>query len=471
MSENSNSNQEGSSRRTFLKATSALVGGAALGANARIARSAHINGSDEIKVALIGCGGRGTGAAVQALATKGKVTLWAAADAFDSCLQAGLNSIKEQVKRGQLGDEPTLKELLKDASVNVPKERQFVGLDAYRQAIESGADVVILATPPHFRPIHFEAAVNAGRHIFAEKPIAVDGPGVRRFMAANEVAKKKDLMVAIGLQRRHDARYIESMKKIHDGAIGDILFTRVYWNSGGLWVRTRAQFAATNGHEPSEMEYQVNNWYYFTWLGGDHIVEQHIHNLDVGNWIKGDKHPVEAQGMGGRQVRTGKEYGQIFDHHFVEYTYADGTKMYSQCRHQDGTAGECREHAHGTKGTLDIDDGAIGGQITMRDKSHNWRSKGKKVDNHHQEHHDLFAALRDGRTYNEGDYGARSTMTAILGRMATYSGKIVKWDDALHKGIDLSPASYDFAATPPVLADKNGYYPAAVPGVTEVIKG
>jgi len=185
--------------------------------------------------------------------------------------------------------------------------------------------------------------------------------------------------------------------------------------------------------------------------------------------MKGDKHPVEAQGMGGRQVRTGKEYGQIFDHHFVEYTYDDGSKMYSQCRHQDGTASECREHAHGTKGTLDIDDGTIGGQMKFTDGK-KWRSPGKKLDNHHQEHHDLFAALRDGRTYNEGDYGAQSTMTAILGRMATYSGKIVKWDEALKMGIDLSPTSYDFAATPPVLPNKDGAYPVAIPGKTEVIK-
>jgi predicted dehydrogenase len=434
-----------------------------LGANAQIARSSHPGGSDEIKVALIGAGGRGIGAATQALATKGKVTLWAVADAFESNVKHGLKTIKRDVDRGQRDSDP----LYKDASINCPPERQFVGLDAYRQAIESGADVIILATPPGFRPVHFEAAVQAGKHIFAEKPIAVDGPGVRRFMAANEEAKKKNLLVAIGLQRRHDPRYIETMKKIHDGALGEILFTRVYWNSGPLWVRTRADFVNNHGHEPTEMEYQVNNWYYFPWLSGDHIVEQHIHNMDVGNWIRGDKHPVEAQGMGGRQVRTGKEYGQIFDHHFVEFTYADGTKMYSQCRHMDGCSGEVREHAHGTKGTLDIDDGSVGGEITGAGGT--WRSKGKKVDNHHQEHHDLFAALRDGRTYNEGDYGADATMTAVLGRMATYSGKIVKWDDALQKGIDLAPQKYDFAATPPVVPDANGNYPAIVPGKTEVI--
>jgi predicted dehydrogenase len=215
------------------------------------------------------------------------------------------------------------------------------------------------------------------------------------------------------------------------------------------------------------MEYQMRNWYYFNWICGDHIVEQHIHNMDVGNWIRGDIHPTEAQGMGGRQVRTGKEYGQIFDHHFVEFTYADGTKMYSQCRHIDGCADEVREHAHGSKGTLDIDDSA-GSLVTTAEGK--WKSKAKKVDNHHQEHHDMFAALRRGEIYNECDYGAKSTFTAILGRMATYSGKIVRWDEALRDGEDLSPASYDFAATPPVVPDANGYYPVPMPGKTDVMK-
>jgi predicted dehydrogenase len=280
-------------------------------------------------------------------------------------------------------------------------------------------------------------------------------------LATNEKAKKKDLMVAVGLQRRHDQRYVETIKRIHDGAIGELVNTRVYWNGGGLWVRPRTP-------EQTEMEYQMRNWYYFTWLCGDHIVEQHIHNLDVGNWLHG-AHPVQAQGMGGRQVRTGKEYGEIFDHHAVEYTFADGTKMFSQCRHMEGCDSEVREHAHGTKGTLDIDDGANGGIITTKDGT--WSSKAKKVDNHHQEHHDLFAALRDGRIYNEVQYGAESTLTSILGRMATYSGQTVKWDDALARGIDLSPQSYDFTATPPVVPGKDGFYPVPVPGKFAVLKG
>jgi predicted dehydrogenase len=363
--------------------------------------------------------------------------------------------VQSQIDRGKRDGDP----LFQDSKIDCPKERQFVGFDAYKRAIESGADLILIATPPGFRPMQFEAAVEAGKHIFMEKPLGVDAPGIRRVMAANEQAKKKNLMVAVGLQRRHDPRYIETMKRIHDGAIGDVMFTRVYWNSGGLWVRPRQP-------QQTEMEYQMRNWYYFNWICGDHIVEQHIHNLDVGNWIRGDIHPTEAQGMGGRQVRTGKEYGQIFDHHFVEFTYPDGTKMYSQCRHIDGCANEVREHAHGIKGTLDIDDG-VGSLVTT--PVGKWKSNAKKVDNHHQEHHDMFAALRRGEIYNECDYGVKASFTSILGRMATYSGKIVRWDEALRDGEDLSPATYDFGATPPVVPDENGFYPVPVPGKTEVL--
>jgi predicted dehydrogenase len=444
-----------SSRREFLTKTSAIVGGAIVGANATIARSANVAGSDEIKVALVGCGGRGTGAATQALATKGKVTLWAMADAFADRIDSCYEQVQKQVERGRRdGDE-----LFNDSNIDVPEDRRFVGFDAYKQAIDSGADLVILATPPGFRPIHFEAAVQAGKHIFMEKPVAVDAPGVRRVLAANADAKSKNLMVAVGLQRRHDPRYIEAVKRLQDGAIGDIVCTRVYWNGGGLWMYPRKP-------EYTEMEYQMRNWYYYVWLCGDHIVEQHIHNIDVGNWLRGMT-PVSAHGLGGRQVRTGKEYGQIFDHHAVEFTYKDGTKMFSQCCHINGSWSSVSEHAHGTKGTADLDDGR--GPV-IHGPDGRWRSDARKVDNHHQEHHDMFAALRRGEIYNEGDYGAESTMTAILGRMATYSGEVVRWDEALKSGADLSPAAYDFAATPPVVPDSDGYYPVPVPGKTNPLK-
>ncbi len=451
MSHSSGDLFNGSSRRDFIKKTSALfAAGTLLGTNARVAKSANVAGSEEIKIALVGCGGRGNAAALQALETKGPVTLWAVADAFEKNAQGGLKRIQGEVARRQ--KEPD--SLMVDSKVDVPPERQFAGFDAYQKAIDSGADLVILATPPGFRPIHFEAAVKAGKHIFTEKPVAVDAPGVRRFLAANEEAKKKNLMVAVGLQRHHDPRYVETIKRLQDGAIGDIVLTRVYWNSGPLWVRNR---------EPgqTEMEYQVNNWYYFNWLCGDHIVEQHIHNLDVSNWLRGT-HPSEANGMGGRQVRTGKDTGQIYDHHFVEFTYPDGTKMLSQCRHMDGCFNDVAEHAHGSKGTADISGFTISGA------NGNWKSKGKSLDAHHQEHHDLFAALRRGEIYNEGEYGAHSTMTSIFGRMATYSGKKLTWDEAFNSTLDLSPAKYDFSADPPVMPNSDGYYPVAVPGKTEL---
>jgi predicted dehydrogenase len=445
------------SRRQFVKGASALVAGAGLlGVNQQIARSAHVSGSDEIKIGLIGCGGRGRGAASQALETKGKVTLWAVCDAFADNMSDALNGLKNEVAE-KAKDKDSL---FYESRVDVPSERQFVGFDGYQKLIDSGVDLVILATTPHFRPIHFEAAVKAGKHIFMEKPVATDAVGVRRILAANEEAKAKNLMVAVGLQRRHDPRYIEAVKRLQDGAIGDILFTRVYWNGTSPWIRPRKP-------EYTEMEYQMRNWYYFTWLCGDHIVEQHIHNLDVGNWIRGMT-PSEANGMGGRQVRTGKECGQIFDHHFVEYTYPDGTKMYAQCRHQEGTFMSVTEHAHGKKGTADLDD-RDGPEIIAGDDK--WRSNAPKVNGWHQEHKDLFAALRKGDIYNEAEYGAHSTMTAILGRMATYSGKKIKWDEALNSTLDLSPKKYDFAADPPVMPDKDGYYPVPMPGKTEVLKG
>jgi myo-inositol 2-dehydrogenase/D-chiro-inositol 1-dehydrogenase len=442
------------SRRQFIKGASAVAaGGALFSLSPQLARSAYLSGSDEIKIGLIGCGGRGRGAAAQALETEGKVTLWSVCDAFEDNMKNTLEGLKGDVLKGQSDNNP----LFKDSTIDVPEDRQFVGFDGFQKVIDSGIDLVILATTPHFRPQHFEAAVKAGKHVFMEKPVATDAPGVRRILAANEEAKLKNLMVAVGLQRHHEPQYIETIKRLQDGAIGDIFETRVYWNGGGLWVRNRTP-------EQTEMEYQMRNWYYFNWLCGDHIVEQHIHNLDVSNWLRGMT-PIEANGMGGRQVRTGKEYGQIFDHHFDEFTYPDGTKMYSQCRHIEGCWPEVGEHCSGTKGTADI------GRSMIRAKGEKpWKSKQRPVNGHHNEHIDMFAALRRGEVYNEGENGALSTMTAIMGRMATYSGKIIKWDEALNSTLDLSPKNYAFDADPPVMPDKDGFYPVPVPGKTEVLK-
>ena len=428
------------SRRDFIKKSSLLVAGGAVTGNLSVARGAHAFGDDTIKIGLIGCGGRGTGAASQAMNTAGPTQLIAMADAFEDRLQASLRGLKSQ--HGE--------------KVEVPKDRQFTGFDGYQKVLECDIDLVIMATPPGFRPLHFEAAVEANKHIFMEKPVAADAPGVRRVLAANAVAREKNLAVAVGLQRHHETAYRETIARLQDGAIGDINLTRVYWNGGGVWVRPRQK-------GQSELEYQMRNWYYFNWLCGDHIVEQHIHNLDVTNWLK-DAYPVVAQGQGGRQVRTGIDHGEIYDHHFVEFTYADGSKMFSQCRHIRNCWNSVSEHAHGSRGTADIS----GAKIFDGDGKRVWAFGKGGRGGHQQEHHDLFAQLRRGELPNEGDYGAKSTMTAILGRLATYSGKSLRWDDAINSKIAL--ADYDslasLADSAPIQPAADGRYPIPTPGKT-----
>lgn len=430
-----------STRRDFLK-TSA-VSGAALAGGLNIARSAHADGNETIKIALVGCGGRGAGAAVNALRANTTVKLTAMADAFPDSLERSLKAIKSRFK-----DQPE--------RIDVPDERKFVGLDAYRKAIGSGVDLVLLCTPPGFRPAQFEAAVNAGKHVFMEKPLATDAPGVRRIMAANEEAKRKKLAVAVGHHLRHETKHREIVGRIHDGAIGKLTFLRVYFNSNGVWVRPRRP-------DQTEMQYQVRNWYYFNWLSGDHIVEQHVHDIDIGNWIaKG--HPVEAQGMGGRQVRVGKDVGEIFDHHAVEFTFADGLKMFSQCRHIPGCWQSFSQHAHGTAGRADIQGHGSSVLLAVGKGPMRWR---RGPDGHQVEMDDLIAAILAGQPYNEADWAAESTMTAILGRMATYSGKIVTWNDAINSQLELGPKELDWNVQPPVKPGPDGCYACAIPGVTK----
>jgi predicted dehydrogenase len=424
------SNTSKRSRRTFLKTSAAAVAGTALAGS--ITRTAHATGSDEIKIALVGCGGRGAGAAANIMNTKGNVKLVAMADAFRNKVDAKLKPLTETY-----GDK-----------VAVTEDNIFVGLDAYKKAIDSDCDLVVIATPPGFRPQQFEYAVSKNKHVFMEKPVATDAPGVRRVLAAVEESKKKNLMVGVGLQRRHEPRYMETVKAIQDGKIGELILTRVYWNGGRIWYRGRVE-------NQTEMEFQCNNWYHFIWLSGDQICEQHIHNLDVGCWVKG-AYPVKANGMGGgeRRLDGDRTKSQIFDHTFCEYTFADGTKMYSQGRHLTGqnVFGSVSEAVHGTKGEADPN-----GQF----------SDAKRVSGHQQEQHDLIEALMRGDIYNEGDYGARSTFTAILGREACYSGRELNWDDLLANGRDYSPGidQYTLQSTPPAAKGANGKYYAPLPGI------
>jgi predicted dehydrogenase len=433
--------QTPSSRREFLQTSTAALSAAAI-AQLSLSSGVYAAGDDVIKVGLIGCGGRGTGAAGQALSTEGNVKLVAMGDAFGDSLNASLNNLK----RGHAD------------RVSVDDDHKFVGFDAYKKVIDSDVDLVILATPPGFRPTHFEYAVSKGKHVFMEKPVAVDAPGVRKVLESVKIAKDKNLKVGVGLQRHHQEGYLETIKRIHDGAIGDVIAMRCYWNNPGVWEpRLKREDAQ------SEMQYQMKNWYYYLWLCGDHICEQHIHNLDVCNWVK-QGHPVMARGMGGRQVRVDKRYGEIYDHFAVEFQYADGSWVFSQCRHQPNVWNSVSEHAHGTKGYCDIS----GHTITAGGETWKFRSekRTKRSDPYQVEHDDLFAAIRNNTPYNEGENGANSTLTSILGRMVVYSGKEVSWEQALNSDIDTMPKELSWDASPPTKPNANGEYPIPTPGVT-----
>lgn len=442
------------SRRKFVKGSAAVVGSLMASSVPRMA-SAYYDVRDEIRIGLIGCGGRGTGAAVQALSSGQNVKLVAMADAFADQIEDSYGNITNP-------DADHAEAV--SGRVDVPPEHRFSGFDAYKSLIPL-VDVVVIATPPGFRPIHFEAAVAADKHVFMEKPVATDAAGVRRVLAAAERAKAKKLNVVVGLQRHYEARYRTWVERMHHGMIGDIVMARVYWNSGGVWVRDRKSLEEKAGRPLTEMEYQMRNWYYFNWLCGDHIVEQHIHNLDVGNWVKQGV-PVSAQGQGGRLVRTGPDHGEIFDHHYVEYEYADGSRMISQCRHMPDTTYSVTEAFHGTNGTAPRP-----GVLVSSSGYSLYDHDGKNDRNPYQvEHDELFSAIAAGEyKYADADNGAHATMTAILGRMATYSGKKLTWDEALASERSIMPERYAFDATPPVVPDASGHYPVPVPGQTEVL--
>ena len=348
--------------------------------------------------------------------------------------------------------------LLKDkheGQVDVPDDRVFTGWDAYKHAIKE-ADVVLCATPPGFRPQHFEEVIRQGKHAFIEKPVATDVAGVKRVLAAGEEAKKKRLNVCVGLQRRYQPSYMEMVKRIHDGAIGDVRYLRVFWNA-----QARAGLERNEGE--SELSYQMRNWYFFTWLSGDHILEQHVHNLDVAHWIMGAM-PVKAQGLGGRQVRKAKINGQIFDHHFVEFEYENGAHLFSQC-HQ--MAGKCyrtvSEHAHGTKGEAHMTDHQ---RFELNGKVLGDRRAASSEDGHQLEHFAFFENIRTGKVRNDAEYGANSTLMGIMGRMATYTGQTITREQALNSKEVLVPDIANCDAQPPVKPDADGWYPGAMPGIT-----
>jgi myo-inositol 2-dehydrogenase / D-chiro-inositol 1-dehydrogenase len=437
---NSLSHAPRQSRRSFLKTSTVAASGVAL-SQLPIEHFAHAAGSDTLKLALVGCGGRGAGAANQNLNVSKGNKLVAMADIAPDRLEKSLEVLKKQ----------------HPDQVDVTRANQFIGFEAYQAAIAL-ADLVLIASPQGFHPYHLADAVRQGKHIFVEKPLAVDAPGVRKVLAVAEEAKQKNLKVGVGLQRHHQPAYQDTVKRLHDGAVGDITSMTCYWLGN---AREGLERLPGEG----ELQYQLRNWYYFTWISGDHIVDQHIHNLDIINWIKRD-HPISAQGMGGRQVRNNKKlHGHIFDHHFVEFTYADGSKLFSQCRQgQAGTYGQVSEHVVGTKGRADL---GLQSRIFRITGPNAWEVRLRQAEDGHQlEHYPLIEAIRADKPLNELELPALSSMTAIMGRMATYSGKLIEWDEAFNSKLQLMPEKVTWDMAPPILPDADGNYPIAVPGKT-----
>jgi len=431
-------------RRTFLKTTAATA------ALAYVPTFVHAqNNNATLKVGLIGAGGRGTGAAEQALLADRDVKLWAVGDAFEDRVTGCLRSLNAR---------PNLAN-----KIDVPRERQFSGFDAYTQVINSGVDVVCLCTPPHFRPMHLEAAIRARKHVFCEKPMAVDAPGVRRVAALAQAARDARLSVVAGFCWRYYDPMRQTVRRIHDGAIGDITALHTNYLTGALWNRER-----TEGM--SDMEWQMRNWPYFTWLSGDYNVEQHCHSLDKMMWVMNNTPPLRAYGVGGRQTRTGAEFGHIFDHMAVVYEFANNVRCFAFCRQQEGTHGETTDHIIGTRGRANL----LG--VNQQDRNwppysitgaNEWRLTAAQVraatGMYQAEHNELFASIRNGQPINDIDWMYKSTMLAILGRMVCYTGQMITWDQAMNSREDMTPTDgYRWDRAPAIPA-------VARPGVTRLV--
>ena len=433
----------GQSRRQFLKQTSLGLAGVAAFSHLPLVHAAPATAELEVNIGLIGCGGRGTGAVLNALGSATRV-IYPAEGYHTEDVAEGAKIERPHIKVVALADlfEDRLakcKGELEKLGIDVAKNRCFTGFDAYKGLLEvPEVNYVIQATPPHFRPMHLMAAIEAGKHVFIEKPAAVDVPGVKLLMAAGELARKKGLGIAAGTQRRHSVPYREAIKRIHDGAIGDIVYAKCYWNGGQIWVVEK---------EPgwTDMEWQLRNWNYFTWLSGDHYVEQHVHNLDVMNWVMGT-HPVKVvSGVGGRQVRTGDIHGHIFDHFAVEFEYPNGVTMFSQARQINDCLNKVEEFVVGTNGVSNCKN-FIGPK-----QGEAWtypRREERKDMPYDQEHLNLIASIQAGNPINEAQAVAESTMTGIIGREAAYSGQEITWEAAMESTTRLGPDEYAFGPLP-----------------------
>ena len=424
---------------TFHPSRRAVLAASALApfAMSELLRASPSAGADTLRIGVIGCGGRGTGAAADALAAGPDVRIVALADLFPDRVEGARNGLKEHDA----------------ARATVDPAQCFTGFDAYKALLATDVDLVILATPPGFRSIHFAAATAAGKHVFMEKPVAVDAPGIRRILDASRVADEKKLCVVAGTQRRHQRNYVEAIERIRRGDIGDVVAARCYWNQGGLWN-------VDPQSSRSEVENQIRNWLYHSWLSGDHIVEQHVHQIDVMCWAFG-KHPTRANAVGGRQSRTDPKFGHIFDHFGVEFVWP-GKEGYgdvfalSMCRQQDGTDGKVEEIVSGTLGVASMRPGfaSISGAKA-------WKFEGENANPYVEEHKHLQAAIRSGNRINEAVQVAESTLAAIMGRMAAYTGKEVTWEQAMNSKEELMPEKVEFGPRPQA--------PVAIPGATKLL--
>jgi myo-inositol 2-dehydrogenase/D-chiro-inositol 1-dehydrogenase len=421
-------------RRTFIQTTAAATAAFMMGGGARIA------GSDVIRVGVVGCGGRGSGAIRDVLMSSEGVEIVALGDlAPDRLAECRAQIAKATSENAALA-----------AKIKVTDDTSFSGFDAYKKVLAADINYVILASPPGFRPLHLEAAVAAGKHIFTEKPVAVDAAGIRSVLASYEQAKQKNLAIVAGTQRRHQAEYLDAIKRLQDGAIGKVMSGQVFWNQGGLWNNARKP-------EWSDTEWQIRNWLYFTWLSGDHIVEQHVHNIDVANWVM-NAHPVKATGVGGRQWRTDPKYGHIYDHFAIDFEYENGARVLSMCRQIEGTASRIEENFVGASGTARL--GAPGGTKIAGPKAWAWQPAGRQISPYVQEHTDLIASIRASKPLNELKTVAESTLTAIMGREAAYTGQELTWVQVLKADQNLLPPQIAFGplSVPPV----------PMPGVTKL---
>ena len=437
------------SRRDFLKTSgTALAGTALLGA---ISARAYAAENNRIKIALVGCGSRGSGAAAEALSTAGPTQLWAVANVFDDRIRSRLPEIAKQLGR----------------PIEVPPDRRFVGMDGYRKAIDTldPGSVVLLATPPVFRPLHLEYAVRKGMHVFMEKSFAVDAPGIRRVLRTGEEAAKKNLKIAGGLMSRHYKPLEDAVEQIHKGAIGEVITAWAYR------VHEPVGFGPKAAGE-SELAHQIHNYSNFTWLNGSFLLDWLIHNINVCCWIK-DAWPVSAQGQGGRQART--EPDQLFDHYAAEYTFPDGTRLMVQGRHMLNCWGFFGSVIHAAKGSAILGESQPQPRLYKGHKQTPenliWRYKGPGCDHYQREHDLLFDAIRHDKPYNETERCAKAAMTGILGRMAVESGRQITWDEAFQSKVELAPGldQMTMDSPPPVQPDAHGRYPVAMPGMTKVL--